>query len=81
MFYCFNDGASGAWRGVGPGPGCGAQQAAELGEAASDFYTCTLSSRTIVYKGMLNSSAVGPFYKDLKVRPCGSEWCMEKKRA
>lgn len=56
-------------------------QAAELGEAASDFYTCTLSSRTIVYKGMLNSSAVGPFYKDLKVRPCGSEWCMEKKRA
>lgn len=34
-------------------------------ETAFDFFTCTLSNRTIVYKGMLNSSAVGPFFKDL----------------
>ena len=34
-------------------------------ETAFDFFTCTLSNRTIVYKGMLNSAAVGPFFKDL----------------
>lgn len=32
-----------------------------------DFYFCTLSSRTIVYKGMLRSVVVGEFYLDLKV--------------
>jgi len=31
-----------------------------------DFYFCTLSSRTIVYKGMLRSVVVGEFYLDLK---------------
>ncbi|KAI8464547.1 MAG: ferredoxin-dependent glutamate synthase [Monoraphidium minutum] len=36
-----------------------------MGEAASDFYVCTLSSRTIVYKGMLRSAVVGEFYLDL----------------
>jgi hypothetical protein len=40
-------------------------QAAQLGEAAMDFYFCTLSNRTIVYKGMLRSAVVGAFYKDL----------------
>lgn len=34
-------------------------------ETAFDFFTCTLSNRTIVYKGMLNSASVGPFFKDL----------------
>lgn len=34
-------------------------------ETAFDFFTCSLSNRTIVYKGMLNSSSVGPFFKDL----------------
>jgi glutamate synthase (ferredoxin) len=33
--------------------------------AAADFYACSLSSRTIVYKGMLQASALGLFYKDL----------------
>ncbi|KAL4447262.1 hypothetical protein ABPG77_007295 [Micractinium sp. CCAP 211/92] len=42
------------------------EKAATLGEDHWDFYACTLSNRTIVYKGMLNSSAVGPFFKDLK---------------
>lgn len=35
------------------------------GEAAFDFYTCSLSNRTIVYKGMLRSVVVGAFFKDL----------------
>jgi glutamate synthase (ferredoxin) len=34
-------------------------------EHYQDFFICTLSSRTIVYKGMLNSSALGIFFKDL----------------
>lgn len=40
-------------------------KAAQMGDAASDFYLCTLSNRTIVYKGMLRSVVVGQFYKDL----------------
>lgn len=36
-----------------------ALQAAVLGEDHWDFYACTLSNRTIVYKGMLNSAAGG----------------------
>ena len=36
-----------------------------LGAAAPDFYVCTLSCRTIVYKGMLQSASLGPYYKDL----------------
>jgi len=38
---------------------------AAMGEAAPDFYVCTLSNRTIVYKGMLRSVVVGQFFKDL----------------
>jgi glutamate synthase (ferredoxin) len=37
-----------------------------MGEDHWDFYACSLSNRTIIYKGMLNSSAVGRFFKDLK---------------
>jgi len=40
-------------------------KAAAMGEAAADFYICTLSNRTIVYKGMLRSVVVGQFYQDL----------------
>jgi glutamate synthase (ferredoxin) len=36
-----------------------------MGDAAADFYLCTLSGRTIVYKGMLRSAVVGEFYEDL----------------
>ena len=35
-------------------------------EMAESFYICTLSSRTIVYKGMLRSAVLGKFYKDLE---------------
>eukprot|EP00884_Botryococcus_braunii_P009765 jgi/Botrbrau1/18790/Bobra.0386s0105.1 len=36
------------------------------GPSAADFYICSLSNKTIVYKGMLKSVALGSFYKDLK---------------
>ncbi|PNH05784.1 Ferredoxin-dependent glutamate synthase, chloroplastic [Tetrabaena socialis] len=35
-------------------------------EFASDFYLCTLSSRTITYKGMLRSAVVGTYFRDLE---------------
>ena len=34
-------------------------------QGLADFYICTLSSKTITYKGMLKSSSLGPFYADL----------------
>jgi len=36
-----------------------------LGDLATDLFFCSCSTRTIVYKGMLRSAVVGPFYKDL----------------
>ncbi|NMG05749.1 glutamate synthase large subunit [Brasilonema sp. UFV-L1] len=33
---------------------------------SEDFYICSLSSRTIVYKGMVRSAVLGDFYDDLK---------------
>lgn len=33
---------------------------------SEDFYICSLSSRTIVYKGMVRSAVLGDFYLDLK---------------
>lgn len=42
------------------------EKAIVMGEDHWDFYACSLSNRTIIYKGMLNSSAVGRFFKDLK---------------
>jgi glutamate synthase (ferredoxin) len=33
---------------------------------SEDFYVCSLSSRTIVYKGMVRSAVLGDFYEDLK---------------
>jgi glutamate synthase (ferredoxin) len=33
---------------------------------ADDFYICTFSCRTIVYKGMVRSAVLGEFYCDLK---------------
>jgi glutamate synthase (ferredoxin) len=41
------------------------QKTAAMGPAGDDFYVCTLSNRTIVYKGMLRSVVVGQFFKDL----------------
>lgn len=33
---------------------------------SEEFYICSLSSRTIVYKGMVRSAVLGNFYNDLK---------------
>ncbi|OUL32513.1 glutamate synthase large subunit [Nostoc sp. T09] len=33
---------------------------------SEDFYICSLSNRTIVYKGMVRSAVLGDFYQDLK---------------
>ncbi|MBW4425710.1 MAG: glutamate synthase large subunit [Nostoc desertorum CM1-VF14] len=33
---------------------------------SEEFYICSLSSRTIVYKGMVRSTVLGSFYHDLK---------------
>jgi len=42
------------------------QKASASAALADDFYVCTLSARTIVYKGMLRSAVVGEFYLDLQ---------------
>ena len=34
-------------------------------EERSNFYFCSLSGRTMVYKGMIHSGSIGLFYKDL----------------
>ncbi|MEY2979628.1 MAG: hypothetical protein RLZZ435_3768, partial [Cyanobacteriota bacterium] len=36
------------------------------GDRRNDFYPCSLSCRTIVYKGMVRSEVLGEFYQDLK---------------
>ncbi len=44
-------------------------KALELDETlkwSDDFYICSFSSRTIVYKGMVRSAVLGEFYTDLK---------------
>ncbi len=38
----------------------------EFGTEAADFYTSSMSSRTLVYKGMLLARQVGAYYADLK---------------
>ncbi|MCL1471245.1 glutamate synthase-related protein [Argonema antarcticum] len=35
-------------------------------EVGRDFYFCSFSSRTIIYKGMVRSAVLGEFYTDLK---------------
>ncbi|AKG23123.1 glutamate synthase-related protein [Calothrix sp. 336/3] len=35
-------------------------------EISQDFYVCSLSNRTIVYKGMVRSAILGEFYLDLQ---------------
>ncbi len=37
-----------------------------VGKAVEDFYLCSFSNRTIVYKGMVRSAVLGEFYADLK---------------
>jgi glutamate synthase (ferredoxin) len=44
---------------------CGDRARASFGSKASDLYFCSLSSRTVVYKGMVRSEVLAPFYSDL----------------
>ena len=37
-----------------------------LGENSNELYIASLSSRTVVYKGMVRSEILADFYKDLK---------------
>ncbi len=46
-----------------------AQKTAErqaMEEDIEDFYICSFSNRTLIYKGMLNSPQMRPYFKDLK---------------
>jgi glutamate synthase (ferredoxin) len=38
----------------------------QLGLSAEDFYVCSFSSRTVVYKGMVRSEVLSEFYEDLR---------------
>ncbi|AFY37378.1 glutamate synthase (ferredoxin) [[Leptolyngbya] sp. PCC 7376] len=52
-----------------------------IGKHLSDvFYVCTLSCRTIVYKGMVQSEVLGKFYKDLKNPLFKSEFAVYHRR-
>ncbi len=44
----------------------GKRAKAEWGAKALNLYICSLSSKTVVYKGMVRSEVLGPFYKDLE---------------
>ncbi|MDA7985762.1 MAG: glutamate synthase large subunit [Synechococcus sp. H1_metabat_bins_2.tsv.006] len=44
---------------------CGDRSRVSFGAKASDLYFCSLSSRTVVYKGMVRSEVLAPFYGDL----------------
>nr|QCL11107.1 chloroplast ferredoxin-dependent glutamate synthase [Aegilops speltoides] len=42
------------------------ERATKSASWADELYFCSLSSRTIIYKGMLRSEVLGQFYKDLQ---------------
>ncbi|AMA09966.1 glutamate synthase large subunit [Picosynechococcus sp. PCC 73109] len=53
----------------------------EIGKHLTDvFYVCTLSCRTIVYKGMVQSEVLGKFYKDLTNPLYKSEFAVYHRR-
>jgi len=47
---------------------------------ALDFYPCSFSHRSIVYKGMLRSSVLSHFFKDLKSPLYISKWALYHRR-
>ncbi len=52
----------------------------EMPGIAENFYVCTMSGRTIVYKGMLRSAVVGEFYEDLKNDDFQAQFCIYHRR-
>nr|YP_010335763.1 ferredoxin-dependent glutamate synthase [Chroothece richteriana]UNJ14169.1 ferredoxin-dependent glutamate synthase [Chroothece richteriana] len=47
---------------------------------ASSFYICSLSSRTIIYKGMVRSAVLGQFYQDLHHPDFEASFCLYHRR-
>ena len=47
---------------------------------ASEFYICSLSGRTIIYKGMVRSSVLGEFYLDLQNPDYSSPFALYHRR-
>ena len=52
----------------------------EMPGITENFYVCTMSGRTIVYKGMLRSAVVGEFYEDLKNDDFQAQFCIYHRR-
>ena len=52
----------------------------KLSLSASDFYICSLSSKTIVYKGLLMAHQIEHFYKDLSNERVKSSFCIVHQR-
>jgi glutamate synthase (ferredoxin) len=46
----------------------------------NDYYVCSFSCRTIVYKGMLRSAVLGDFYQDLRDPAYDSEFAVYHRR-
>ena len=46
----------------------------------ADFYIASMSTKTIVYKGMVKSEALGEFYLDLQDKRFESEWAVYHRR-
>lgn len=57
-----------------------AQLDAKMPGIAENFYVCTMSGRTIVYKGMLRSAVVGAFYLDLQDTDFEAQFCIYHRR-
>jgi len=60
--------------------GAAAAADASMPGIAENFYVCTLSSRTIVYKGMLRSVVVGQFFEDLRDPDFVAQFCIYHRR-
>jgi glutamate synthase (ferredoxin) len=58
-----------------------AQKIIETGnQQLANAYTCSFSSRTIVYKGMVKSAVLGQFYKDLQNKAYKSAFAVYHRR-
>ncbi|MFH1037296.1 MAG: hypothetical protein V1789_01315 [PVC group bacterium] len=51
-----------------------------IGDGHEQFYVCSLSSRTIVYKGMFTASQIAPFFPDLEDRQFASAYAVIHQR-
>ncbi|NLP10619.1 glutamate synthase large subunit [bacterium] len=49
-------------------------------DQAHDFYICSLSNRTIVYKGLLTGTQVAPYFPELTLEHCTSSFAVVHQR-